>query len=741
MAACSPTLEGCLQQEPPSCTAACPFRLDVLDFIAKVRRGAFHPAFRAFAGAVGFPGLVAALCPGPCRRDCPRESAGGAIELNRLERAVLAQARGLDPVAYNLPAKSGRVAIVGAGPAGLGCALRLAGRKYQVTVFEREGRTGGHLNGLLPPEEVAAEIRRQFSQETLDLRLGSEVRDLEALAFDAVLVATGSGGERFGLDPDPGGAFASTRPGVFLAGSLLGADAMGALAEGLRAARALERWMKVGAMNEPREPEGTRLRVDIARVAPEAPVAPASGGTYAKEEAQAEAGRCLACACDACVKACDLMAYFRKFPRRIAEEVHLTVHPGTLDGNGTLATRLLSTCNQCGLCREVCPEGIDTGEIFRNGHHAMRAKGAMPWAWHEPFLRDMASANGEASLALRPRGVERSRFLFFPGCQLGASDPAYVTESYRFLRDRWPDTALALGCCGAPAEWAGDDPLAREVAGRWRETWEAFGRPTLLLACPTCGLQFRRTLPEIPAAYLYPLLRDAGTVLRGQGPLAVFDPCASRHEPDLQASVRAMAAAGGFTLESLPLEGERAACCSWGGQVSLAHPPFARTMARTRSEASGAPYLTYCSNCRDTFAAAGKPAWHVLDLAFGLGGPDRQPPPFTTRAGNRLALRRRVLEEFWGEASPTPEAPMNLTMTDELRRRLSEAMILESELREVVEDCERSGRKLLHPDTGAFTGRGSVGHLTLWATYRPLPDGFEILNAYTHRMAIEEAGP
>jgi len=735
-------IEACLQHEPPFCTAACPFGLDVKDFIGKVQRGGFQAAYKAYQNAVGFPGIVATLCPEPCQAVCPRSACGGAISMRLLEQAAIAHARNLEPASYNVPPKRKTVGIIGAGLSGLACTLRMATRGYEVTLFEKSGRIGGHLHDLLPTEAFLPEIERQLMHETYELKLDTEVRSLEELAFDAVYVATGAQGPDFGLVPDPGGAFASTRPGVFLGGSLAGRETMGALADGLRVSHALERFLKVGSMNQPTGAITTQLKLDPSRIPTVATVLPGDGKAFTQGEAIQEAKRCLLCACDACFRACDLMHAFRKFPKRIAEEIHLSVHPGTLDGNGTLATRLMSTCNQCGLCRSVCPEGIDTGELFLQGHRAMHAQGAMPWAWHEVFLRDMASANTEGGLARLPVGVAGSRYLFFPGCQLGASDPRYVSGSYRFLLEHWPDTALSLGCCGAPAEWAGNEDLRGEVMAKLRDDWEAFGQPTFVFACPTCRQMFDRHLPEIPGVFLYDLFLEHGSVpaLPERRTASVFDPCASRGEPVLQRTIRTLAERAGLALEPLPRSGRLAQCCSYGGQVAVANPPYTRHVVQERITAGEHPYLAYCSNCRDIFAKAGKPAWHILDLLFGLNGPDRLPPTLTERRDRRLALRRGMLEEFWNERLAPEAAPMDLMISPELRQKLSDGYLLETDVAAVVEHCERTGRKVVDPSRGSFHGHLLIGQMTYWAEYRPAPGGgFELLNAYGHRMAIEEA--
>ena len=179
-------IEDCLQNEPPFCTAACPFGLDILDFTEKLKRGAFQAAYRAYQNSVGFPAIVAALCPEPCAGVCPRRERGGPIQLRRLEQAAIDHARNHEPNSYNVPAKGKRLAVIGAGISGLACALRMASRGWEVGLYERSGRIGGHLHGLLAPEVFLPEIERMGMHETYHLRLGTEVRDLDGLGADAI---------------------------------------------------------------------------------------------------------------------------------------------------------------------------------------------------------------------------------------------------------------------------------------------------------------------------------------------------------------------------------------------------------------------------------------------------------------------------------------------------------------------------------------------------------------------------
>jgi Fe-S oxidoreductase len=735
--------ETCLEGEPAFCTTACPFHLDVRDFVAKMQRGSFNLAYRAYLNAVGFPGIVTALCDEPCKPVCPRGTMDGAIAMRLLEKAAIDYARNTDPNSYNLPPKNKRVAIVGAGISGLACALRLAAKKYDVTVYERSDRIGGRLWELLPSGLFLKDITQQFQHEEYTLCLNTEIGCLTDLDSDAIYVATGAGGADFGLERDPNGAFASTRLGVFLGGSLMGSNSVQSIADGLHASGAIERYIKAGGMNHPYQTSSTKLVLDPARIAPSDPVLPANGVSYTREEAVAEANRCLKCACDACMRYCDLVRYFKKYPTRIEEEVEVTVHPGTLDGAGTVATRLISTCNQCGLCKEVCPQGIDVGDFLLQSHRVMRTKGAMPWAFHDFWLRDMAFTNGPAAqLARVPAGYSQSSTMFFPGCQLGASDPRYVTASYRWLLAQRPDTALMLNCCGAPAEWAGDQGLHGQVIAELRDRWAALGKPTAVFACPTCKQMFGKYLPEIEGVFLYDLFLHAGVSPRADAQretVSVFDPCASREEPGVQQAIRALAGQAGFALEPLSLEKRLAACCSWGGQVKLTHPPYARYVIEMRIAQSEVPYIAYCANCRDILAAASKPCYHILDVVFGLNAAERVSPTITERKKNRVRLKCQVLSEFWKEETEMAQSKIKLHISPQLRQKLDNEMILESEIEAVIEYCESSGRKVLDPESGHFSGHLQIGKVTYWAEYLPVDEGFDLVNAYSHRMSIEEA--
>ncbi len=734
----------CLEKEAAPCVSSCPFHLDIREFIPRLERKAFNLAYRLYANSVAFPRIVAEICDESCKKVCPRKEIGGAINLSMLEKAAVTYADRTDPSSFNLPPKGKKVAVIGAGISSLACALRLANKKYDVTVYEKEDKIGGHLWKLISPDIFMKDIEEQFSKEQYTLLLNTEIKNIDDIInkYDAVYVATGQNGETFGLVADISNIndVKALDKGIFIGGSLLGASSVEAIAHGLKAALLIEGYIKTENMKDPEEYIHTKIKLDLKDVAPIPSLLPSVNGTYSENEAAEEAARCLKCRCDNCMRSCEMMQYFQKFPKLIEEEVHITINPGTLDGNGTVATRLISTCNQCGLCKEVCPEDIDVGIFMRESHRAMREKNAMPWAFHEFWLNDMNfSRSDRASFFYAPETKDRCRYIFFPGCQMGASDPQYVAKSYRLLREHMPDTALLLDCCGAPALWSGDAGLFDEICKDITDKWTKLGMPVFIFGCPTCRELMNEHIPKIKGKMIGDTFYELGVKAKdGKGmEISVFDPCSARKLHDTHQNVRNMLTEAGFVLRPLEYERERAKCCSWGGQISIANPPYTRWLTEKRTSENIYPYLVYCTNCRDIFAEAGKqPVLHILDVILGMVDRNRKPPTYSKRRRNRELLKEALMEELLGKKATKEKRPQ-LFMSKEIGEKLHKEKILEDDIIDVIDFCERTGRKILIPELDHFIGYCEIGHMTCWAEYSPENGGYRIHNAYSHRMKIE----
>ena len=818
--------DKCLQHEQAFCSAACPFNVDVDAFISRLQEGRFNAAYKAYRDATGFPFIAAEICSQECKGSCLRNAirggengAGGAagqpIQLLKLEQATLAYATRTEPTRYNVPGKNKRVAIIGAGISGMACALRLATKKYDVTIYEKTDKTGGTLLETIDPEIIKEDFARQMEHLDYKVKYNTEVESLEdvilwgeedakasqagdgsahddpaaaaaaaavaavmrsrtinkttepAGTYDAIYVATGAGGNSFGIGDADGFAADGARlcgkigdTAVFLGGSLVGCDKTHALADGLRIATAIDNYTLTKNLKYPEYPT-TDVQIDETQYVETEAIVP-GGPLYSKEEAIAEAKRCMKCHCSACRLHCDLTDYLHKWPLRLRDEIVATTAPGKSELHATPAVRTINMCTHCGLCESTCPESIDMDGLIQQARNRMHKLDKMPWAFNDFFLRDMEFTNSdEAYLARGPVGgdaapaSESCKFAFFPGCQLGASSPDLVIKSYKLLRDIEPDTGIMLGCCGIPATWAGDMDLHQEVTDRIRKDWESLGKPVMILACPTCRNTFAEHLPEIETVFIYDVIAEhtdnccpASAADSPAGTYAVFDPCATDMSDGVRDSVRKICSSMNLNLEPLPVQEKWTACCSYGGHGQIADPDFAKFVREKRIDESDLPYITYCINCRDAFLHEGKPATHLLDLLFGT---EPKLSTVTARRQNRILLKEQLLKQLWNE-SPIGDEPCDagtgggtdgctpaiaLAMSDAVRQKISDSYILEQEAANVVEFCERTGRTLHDIDADTYTGYRKIGNLTYWVTYRKSGDVYELLNAYTHRMEID----
>lgn len=719
--------EKCFNGEPASCSLACPFRMDVRQFLTNMAKGRWAASYKTYRGSVVFPEIVSRICTRPCLEKCQRADIGDApIDMGALEAACLEYTKNPKPERYTIPPKQQRVAVVGAGPAGLSCALNLAYKKFGVTVFEKEDGWGGALRAHPDFAEMDADIRFQFSAVQAEFIFDREITSADELAeFDAVFVATGRGGSDFGLLPSWDSDLLSTSdPKFFLGGSLVGRDTVSGIAEGREFSRRLEVFFQTGKLTADAPPAGCGGRIDHSEAVKAERIEVVS-----EETAMAEAARCLQCDCTACISGCEMLAYFRKKPKKLSVEVF-----SDSKANPPIATHSMTreaySCSDCGKCKAVCPVGVDMGSLFRLSRELRTRDVHYPRALHDYWLGEMAFHTGDAAFSFAPEGCE---YVFFPGCRLTASYPDHVEKAFELLSSR-AKCGIMLSCCGAPAYWAGEEAMFRANLDAIRAFWLDAGRPCFVFGCATCESLFEKYLPEIKRVSLYSLLTPDDVAARRGGRAVVFDPCAARGDPETRDAVRTLAASVGLELEELKDSGN---CCGYGGQMRVANRKLYDEITAHRAEASPLPYVVYCANCREVFAARGKEAAHILDLVFNT-----EPLPVPTIEEKRLhsvELKDRLSRRLCGTAYNAPEkewSGVSLRISPEVQAQMDDRLISADDVRETIWNAERDG-------TGFALGSRVLaclmtGLLTYWVEYEPEDGGFRILDAYTHRMKFRQ---
>ncbi|HSW57722.1 MAG TPA: FAD-dependent oxidoreductase, partial [Dehalococcoidales bacterium] len=195
----------------PPCEHECPANLDINRYMLQAARGYFEDAYRSLKIQLAFPGVIGRVCPHPCEAQCNRgkfeENQDKAISINGTKRFIsdYVMENGL-PEYLKLQAlpekvavtRKEKVAVVGAGPAGLSAAYFLAKKGYAVTVFEALPVAGGMMAVGVPEHRLPRKVVNweidNIKKMGVTIKTNSPVSDVEALkkeGYKAVFVAAG----------------------------------------------------------------------------------------------------------------------------------------------------------------------------------------------------------------------------------------------------------------------------------------------------------------------------------------------------------------------------------------------------------------------------------------------------------------------------------------------------------------------------------------------------------------------
>lgn len=220
------------QPELSPCMAACPAGTDIRGYHARLQLGDVEGALALLLTSNPFPAVTGRVCFHPCETQCARRHVDIAVSINAVEQFLG------DVSARRLPTRAERrhlakVAVVGAGPAGLAAAWFLGNMGYPVTVFEAESEAGGMLRYAIPAYRLPTEVVRNQTSRLRALgvdfcfntRIGAGqdlgLLELRQRGFRSVILATGTGLSR--KIPVPG----ADKPGMFWGLEFLRATRLG----------------------------------------------------------------------------------------------------------------------------------------------------------------------------------------------------------------------------------------------------------------------------------------------------------------------------------------------------------------------------------------------------------------------------------------------------------------------------------------------------------------------------------
>ncbi|MBW2583247.1 MAG: FAD-dependent oxidoreductase [Deltaproteobacteria bacterium] len=189
--------------ETPLCIQACPAGIDIPGYLRLISRGDMDEACKLIIEKAPFPGVLGRVCTHPCETACKRGEVNESISICAAKRYAADKAGDYSDWMSSTAKDSGRkVAVIGAGPAGLTAAFYLRKKGHRVTVLEARPKPGGMMRYGIPfyrlPEDILdKEIDLVLStgielKTNQKLGIDYEIEQLKNDGFDAVFIAVGA---------------------------------------------------------------------------------------------------------------------------------------------------------------------------------------------------------------------------------------------------------------------------------------------------------------------------------------------------------------------------------------------------------------------------------------------------------------------------------------------------------------------------------------------------------------------
>ena len=207
---------NCYDTGTSPCKTACPAHLPVQGYIKMAAEGRYLDALKLIKTENPFPAVCGAICNRRCEDACTRATIDQAVAIDEIKRFIaeqeLKEETRFVPICENHEGKqfTQKIAVIGAGPAGMSAAYYLRTKGYPVTIFEKESRPGGMLMNGIPSFrleksviEAEIDILKQMGIEfCCGVEVGTDITipQLRAQGYQAFYVAIGAqGGRKTGI--------------------------------------------------------------------------------------------------------------------------------------------------------------------------------------------------------------------------------------------------------------------------------------------------------------------------------------------------------------------------------------------------------------------------------------------------------------------------------------------------------------------------------------------------------------
>ena len=415
------------------CEVTCPAHMNIPLMIRQIASGELDNAIATVKKDIALPAVLGRICPKPCEKACRRADYDQAVSICLLKRYVadvdLQSAKPYMPICKFKQNK--RVAVIGAGPAGLASAYYLVQDGFECTIFDEHEKPGGMLQYAVPQEQLSRDVLDAEIDLVMNLgvkfqgrtRIGDTL-SLEDLrkGFDAVFIAVGnlSGEEKFeSLHTKENAIIIDNKTyQTNLSGVFAGGDAVRrrkltvrAVADGKEAAESISQYLAGKSVTGPARAFNTRIGKLSAGQAKEFIPGHSKGprtnpsredGGFTDQQAMEESARCLHCDCRK-LDSCKLRQYAQAYEARPARYKTVQRGPDSHNSNIRQFVQLSDhpeivfepgKCIDCGLCVQIVAQaGEELGLTFIDRGFDVRVA--------VPFNRSLTEAIKQTETAVK----------------------------------------------------------------------------------------------------------------------------------------------------------------------------------------------------------------------------------------------------------------------------------------------------------------------------------------------------
>jgi len=322
--------------------------------------------------------------------------------------------------------------------------------------------------------------------------------------------------------------------------------------------------------------------------------------------------------CKACTKNCKMLNEYCDEPKKLMRKIK---------EDKEVAGIIPFSCNMCDKCEQVCPRNINMGKVFMGMRQEIvdSNKGVSPINGHKAIhVHQHLGFSSYFSLGACKKRKDVKR-VFLPGCSLSAYSPDLVMKTYGYLKEKLPDTAIMLQCCGQPTKSIGEEEEFKNKYKLLEDMLRESGAEEIITACQNCYKLISENSPEYKVKSLWTVIKDLGIpeTAKNVGKdsdlvFSIHDACPTRYNTEIQDAIRYIVNEMGYKIEESEYSREKTICCGMGGMVLPANKEIFDIVSGNAARNFKVDHIiTYCASCREAMVRSGKKSVHILDLVFG----------------------------------------------------------------------------------------------------------------------------